>query len=87
MKQVNLTIIQESFLIYEYLICFISNYNVKMPLLKMKIKKGNKYMFIRKKGLFYNAKSNKPDAVMARRLQELLGGQWGEMTGMTSYLF
>ena len=35
----------------------------------------------------YNAKPNKPDAVMARRLQELLGGQWGEMTGMTSYLF
>lgn len=44
-------------------------------------------MFIRKKGLLYNAKPSKPDPIMARRLQELLGGQWGEMTGMTSYLF
>ena len=32
-------------------------------------------MFIRKKGLLYNAKPSKPDPIMARRLQELLGGQ------------
>lgn len=44
-------------------------------------------MFIRKEQLQYNAKPDKPDALMARRLQELIGGQWGETTGMMSYMF
>lgn len=44
-------------------------------------------MFLHKKELQYHAKPEKPDAVMARRLQEILGGQWGEMSVMNMYLF
>ncbi|MDN5810575.1 MAG: manganese catalase family protein, partial [Tetragenococcus koreensis] len=43
-------------------------------------------MFKHTKELQYNAKPEAPDPLMARRLQESLGGQWGEMTGMMSYL-
>ena len=43
-------------------------------------------MFKHTRKLQYNAKPNHPDPIMARRLQEALGGQWGETTGMMSYL-
>lgn len=43
-------------------------------------------MFTRTNKLQYNAKPESPDPLMARRLQESLGGQWGEMTGMMAYL-
>jgi len=35
----------------------------------------------------YNAKPNRPDPLYARQLQEVLGGQWGEISVMMSYLF
>ncbi|GAA6112966.1 manganese catalase family protein [Apilactobacillus apinorum] len=43
-------------------------------------------MFRHTRALQYNAKPDRPDPIMARRLQEALGGQWGETTGMMSYL-
>lgn len=43
-------------------------------------------MFKHTRKLQYNATPDKPDPLMARRLQESLGGLWGEMTGMLSYL-
>ncbi|EGO8523638.1 manganese catalase family protein [Enterococcus faecalis] len=43
-------------------------------------------MFIHTRKLQYNAKPDRPDPIMARKLQEALGGQWGEITGMLSYL-
>lgn len=43
-------------------------------------------MFKHTRKLQYNAKPNHPDPIMARRLQEALAGQWGETTGMMSYL-
>jgi len=44
-------------------------------------------MFFHVKELQYQAKPEKPDPVFARRLQEILGGQFGEMTVMMAYLF
>lgn len=44
-------------------------------------------MFIHVKELQYNAKPDKPDPVYAKKLQEILGGQFGEMTVMIQYLF
>lgn len=44
-------------------------------------------MFKHSKKLQYNAKPDRPDPLMARRLQEILGGQWGEMSVMNMYLF
>lgn len=44
-------------------------------------------MFMHDKKLQYHAKPDKPDPIMARRLQEILGGQWGEMSVMNMYLF
>jgi len=44
-------------------------------------------MFLRNRRLQYNAKPDKPDPVFARQLQEVLGGQWGEISVMMSYLF
>ncbi|NIK10945.1 manganese catalase family protein [Alkalibacillus almallahensis] len=44
-------------------------------------------MFYHVKELQYNAKPSKPDAVYAKKLQEILGGQYGEMTVMMQYLF
>lgn len=43
-------------------------------------------MFKHTRALQFNAKPDRPDPLMARKLQEALGGQWGEMTGMMSYL-
>jgi Mn-containing catalase len=43
-------------------------------------------MFFHVKELQFDARPDKPDALYAKRLQELLGGKMGEMTVMTSYL-
>jgi Mn-containing catalase len=44
-------------------------------------------MFFHDKRLQYHAKPDKPDPLFARRMQEVLGGQWGEMSVMMMYLF
>ncbi|MET3507408.1 manganese catalase family protein [Halalkalibacter oceani] len=44
-------------------------------------------MFYHVKELQYNAKPDKPDAVYAKKLQEILGGQFGEISVMMQYLF
>lgn len=44
-------------------------------------------MFFHVKQLQYDAKPEHPDPAYAKRLQELLGGKFGEMTVMMSYLF
>jgi Mn-containing catalase len=44
-------------------------------------------MFFRVKELQYQAKPERPDPLYARRLQEILGGQFGEMSVMMAYLF
>ncbi|MGY1828623.1 MULTISPECIES: manganese catalase family protein [unclassified Blastococcus] len=43
-------------------------------------------MFTHTQALQYEAKPDGPDAAFARRMQEILGGQWGEMTVATQYL-
>lgn len=44
-------------------------------------------MFYHIKELAYQAKPEKPDPVFAKKLQELIGGQFGEMSVMNQYLF
>ncbi|WP_433945565.1 manganese catalase family protein [Paenibacillus sp. SN-8-1] len=44
-------------------------------------------MFFHIKELQFRAKPEKPDPVYARKLQEVLGGQYGEMSVMMQYLF
>lgn len=44
-------------------------------------------MFYHVKELQYEAKVSRPDPVFAKKLQEVLGGQWGEMSVMMQYLF
>lgn len=44
-------------------------------------------MFYHVKELQYTAKPEKPDPVYAKKLQEILGGQFGEITVMMQYLF
>lgn len=44
-------------------------------------------MFIHTKELQFQSKPDRPDPLMARRLQEVVGGQWGEMSVMNMYLF
>lgn len=44
-------------------------------------------MFFHYKGLQFEAKPEKPDVVLAKHLQELLGGAYGEMTVAMQYLF
>lgn len=44
-------------------------------------------MFFHDKRLQYNAKPDRPDPLFARKLQEVLGGQFGEITVMMQYLF
>lgn len=44
-------------------------------------------MFYHKKRLQYFTKPEQPDAVYAKKLQELIGGPFGEMTVMMQYLF
>lgn len=44
-------------------------------------------MFYHDKRLQYEAKPERPDPLYAKKLQEILGGQWGEITVMMQYLF
>lgn len=44
-------------------------------------------MFFHDKRLQYHAKPDRPDPVYAKKLQEILGGQFGEITVMMQYLF
>ncbi|MFW6076168.1 MAG: manganese catalase family protein [Hyphomicrobiales bacterium] len=44
-------------------------------------------MFRHTRRLQYNAKPDSPDPIYAHQLQELIGGQWGEMSVMINYLF
>ena len=44
-------------------------------------------MFFRTNRFQYNARPDRPDPVYARKLQEVLGGQWGEISVMMTYLF
>lgn len=48
---------------------------------------GRDALFYHDKRLQYNAKPEKPDPVYAKKLQEILGGAYGEMTVMIQYLF
>jgi Mn-containing catalase len=44
-------------------------------------------MFFRSANLQFEARPEKPDPLYARQLQEVLGGQWGEISVMMTYLF
>ena len=44
-------------------------------------------MFFHDKRLQYRAEPARPDPLFARKLQEVLGGQFGEMSVMMQYLF
>jgi Mn-containing catalase len=44
-------------------------------------------MFFHDKRLQYHAKPERPDPLYAKQLQEVLGGQWGEISVMMMYLF
>jgi Mn-containing catalase len=44
-------------------------------------------MFFRQRQMAYHAKPDKPDPIFAKMLQEPLGGQWGEISVMMTYLF
>ncbi|MCJ8518864.1 Mn-containing catalase [Pseudorhizobium tarimense] len=44
-------------------------------------------MFFRTNKFQYHAKPAAPDPVYAKKLQEVLGGQWGEISVMMTYLF
>ena len=44
-------------------------------------------MFFHTKQFQYNAKPDAPDPIFAKQMQELLGGQWGEISVMMGYLF
>jgi Mn-containing catalase len=49
--------------------------------------KGVVIMFFHVKELQYRAKPDRPDPVYAKKLQEVLGGQYGEISVMMQYLF
>ena len=44
-------------------------------------------MFFHRKELQYHARPERPDPIFAKHLQEPLGGQWGEISVMMTYLF
>ncbi|HEX8520712.1 MAG TPA: manganese catalase family protein [Tepidisphaeraceae bacterium] len=44
-------------------------------------------MFFHDKRLQYHARPDKPDPLFAMKLQEVIGGQWGEMSVAMQYLF
>jgi Mn-containing catalase len=44
-------------------------------------------VFSHTKQFQYNAKPDNPDPIFAKQMQELLGGQWGEISVMMTYLF
>ena len=47
----------------------------------------NATLFTHTKRFQYNATPDAPDPVFAKQMQELIGGQWGEMSVMVNYLF
>jgi Mn-containing catalase len=44
-------------------------------------------LFFHTKRFQYNATPDSPNPVFAKQMQEILGGQWGEMSVMNGYLF
>jgi Mn-containing catalase len=44
-------------------------------------------MFMHQRRLQYHAVPSAPDPLFAKKLQEVLGGQWGEISVMMTYLF
>ncbi len=44
-------------------------------------------MFFHTKQFQYNATPDSPNPVFAKQMQEILGGQWGEISVMMGYLF
>src|SRR5215213_2787008 len=44
-------------------------------------------MFYRTRQLQYHARPDAPDPLYAKKLQEVLGGQWGEISVMMTYMF
>jgi Mn-containing catalase len=44
-------------------------------------------MFLHDKRLQFKSKPDHPDPLFAKKLQEVIGGQWGEMTVALQYLF
>jgi Mn-containing catalase len=44
-------------------------------------------VFVHQKALQFETRANGPDPAFARRLQEVLGGKWGEMTVAMQYLY
>src|SRR5690606_24679461 len=48
---------------------------------------GEKPLFVHDKSLQCHAKPDRPDPVYAKKLQEILGAQFGEITVMMQYLF
>lgn len=50
-------------------------------------KKGGKKLFYHIKELQYHAKPERPDPLFAKQLQEILGGQFGEISVALQYLF
>lgn len=50
-------------------------------------RRGGNTLFFHDKRLQYHAKPDRPDPVYAKKLQEVLGGTFGEMTVMMQYLF
>jgi Mn-containing catalase len=44
-------------------------------------------MFFRQRQMAYHCQAEKPDPNFAKMLQEPLGGQWGEISVMMTYLF
>ncbi len=44
-------------------------------------------MFLHRQELQFKATPDQPDAVYARKLQEVLGGQYGEITVAMQYMF
>lgn len=53
----------------------------------MKSQGGDSVMFRHQKELQFEVKVDRPDPMLARQIQEVLGGQFGEMTVMMQYLF
>jgi Mn-containing catalase len=48
---------------------------------------GAAQVFLHRQELQYKSKPDKPDAIYARKLQEVLGGQYGEITVAMQYMF
>jgi Mn-containing catalase len=44
-------------------------------------------VFVRQRKLQFTARPDRPDPIFAKMLQEPLGGQWGEISVMMTYLF